>query len=678
VGPSPAWGHGLFVGDDELDLLLRMDEPARPPEEQREDLRERILASETAGVALPLIWLGRTFGLSSWELEVVVLCLAPEVDSKYERVYAYLQDDAMCRRPSLELALDLLGGDLETRARGRGAFSEQATLRRARILVFVDDGPSQGGPAASRLVKLDDRIVDLLLAADRIPARDWMRVELPADLPAGGTAAQLVSLVRDRGPNGRHKSIFSLHGTDTMAATAIAQEVCAELGVRLVVVDLPVMLAAGSPFESSIREAAREAILQPAALVFQHADQLGDTRTEADLRERQLASALDDFAWLAFVCGRHPLRGGPGARHHWVPVEVEPPDLAEQSSRWQAALSQAGMEIGGREADSLASRYRLGRADMESVLDIARTIAQLRGPSARVERSDVERACRDLVGPSLAGLARRIVPRYTWADIVLPADQLQHLREIAAAVASRRLVLADWGFGKKVSRGRGLSALFGGSPGTGKTMAAEILAGELGLDLYAVDLATVVSKYIGETEKNLSRIFDAAESTSSLLFFDEADGLFSQRTELKDAHDRYANIEISYLLQRIESYAGLVILATNLRRNMDEAFLRRLNFIVEFPVPGTPERLRIWRTLMPTEAPLAPDVDWEFLANRFVLSGGHIRNAVLHAAHQAAAGGRAIGMAELLLGVKRELEKLGKVNSASDFGKYSAILKGAP
>jgi SpoVK/Ycf46/Vps4 family AAA+-type ATPase len=231
-------------------------------------------------------------------------------------------------------------------------------------------------------------------------------------------------------------------------------------------------------------------------------------------------------------------------------------------------------------------------------------------------------------------------------------------------------VLDDWGLGAKLSRGRGLSALFSGAPGTGKTMAAEVLAGSLGLDLYVVELATVVSKYIGETEKNLARIFDASEAGGAMLFFDEADALFGKRSEVKDAHDRYANIEVSYLLQRIENHTGLVVLATNLKRNLDDAFLRRLTFLVEFPFPGVEERARIWRSVMPPKAPLASDIKWVRLAETFPIAGGNIRSAAMHATYQAAASDRPIGMVDLLRGVRRELDKLGRAPRPEDFGAY--------
>lgn len=278
-----------------------------------------------------------------------------------------------------------------------------------------------------------------------------------------------------------------------------------------------------------------------------------------------------------------------------------------------------------------------------------------------LQAADLLAAARSHSNPRLGTLARKIEPRYAWSDIILPADQLALLQEIVAAVRGRPQVLDAWGVGRKLARSSGVPILFAGPPGTGKTMAAEIIAGELELDLYGIDLSTVVSKYIGETEKNLERIFGEAQSSNAILFFDEADAIFGKRSEVKDAHDRYANIETSYLLQRMEAYDGVTILATNLRANLDEAFTRRLQFAVDFPFPEEEYRLRIWQTLFPPTLPRAADVDFGLLAGRFRLAGGNIRNVIVSAAYLAAADGRQVTMEHLLHGVRRELQKMGRL-----------------
>ena len=259
---------------------------------------------------------------------------------------------------------------------------------------------------------------------------------------------------------------------------------------------------------------------------------------------------------------------------------------------------------------------------------------------------------------------------------MLPVDSTQQLHEICEQVRHRARVFEAWEFDRKLSLGKGLNALFCGPSGTGKTMAAGIVARELGLDLYKIELSGVVSKYIGETEKNLARVFDEAEATSAILFFDEADALFGKRSEVKDAHDRYANVETSYLLQRMEEYEGISILATNLRRNMDDAFVRRIAFVVQFPEPEEPERLRIWQGVFPEALPRRDDIDLAFMARQFKLSGGHIKNIALSAAFLSATDGTAMSMRHIVRATRRELQKMGKSVASVEFGVYAGILEG--
>jgi len=259
---------------------------------------------------------------------------------------------------------------------------------------------------------------------------------------------------------------------------------------------------------------------------------------------------------------------------------------------------------------------------------------------------------------------------------VLPRLQLSTLRMIGTMIRQRSTVYDDWGFERKLSMGKGVIALFAGPSGTGKTMAAEIIAHELGLDVYKIDLSGVVSKYIGETEKNLEKIFSEAQDSDAILFFDEADALFGKRSEVKDAHDRYANIETAYLLQRTEEYSGLVILASNIKKNMDEAFVRRLHFLVDFPFPEEAERLEIWKRTFPREAPQAADIDFDFLARKFKITGGNIRNIILASAFLAAEERTPIGMRHLIRASSVEFQKMGKLVVEGDFERYFGLTRG--
>jgi SpoVK/Ycf46/Vps4 family AAA+-type ATPase len=334
---------------------------------------------------------------------------------------------------------------------------------------------------------------------------------------------------------------------------------------------------------------------------------------------------------------------------------------------WQDSLADCAIAASEADIDALASRFRLTTAQIREAAARARNQAawcRAAQPSpastAQPMLAELFAAARDQSGHELGQLSRKIVPKQTWRNIVLPPDQETQLREICDQAKLRQRVYGDWGFDRQHSFGKGLNVLFAGPPGTGKTMAAEVIAGDIGIDLCKIDLSRVVSKYIGETEKNLERIFTVAESANAILFFDEADALFGKRSEVRDAHDRYANIEIGYLLQKMDEYDGMAILATNLRQNLDEAFVRRLHAIVEFPFPDEESRRRIWEVTFPSEAPLAENLDFAVLAREVRLSGGHIRNIALLAAVYAAVEERAIGIDHIARASRREYQKLGR------------------
>jgi SpoVK/Ycf46/Vps4 family AAA+-type ATPase len=317
----------------------------------------------------------------------------------------------------------------------------------------------------------------------------------------------------------------------------------------------------------------------------------------------------------------------------------------------------AGVELDAAALDVLGERFVLTEPQIQEAV----ASAAARGTAST--RDGLFEAARTQCSQQLDKLARKLAPSASWEDLVLAEDALVQLRELAGWVAHRGRVLGEWGFGRRLSRGRGVTALFAGAAGTGKTLAAEVIAGELGLDLYRIDLSGIVSKYIGETEKNLDRIFDAAQDANAVLFFDEADALFGKRSEVQDAHDRYANIEVSYLLQKMEAYEGVAILATNLRDNLDPAFTRRLAFIITFPFPEEDERRQIWEIVWPGDTPLADDLDLGALAAAHRLSGGQIKNAALAAAFLAASDGEVVAREHVEAALRREYEKLGRAPS---------------
>jgi len=677
-------GSPLCVSDAEVDWLLGGETLPSGGEAGEEMLRlavsalrsgigERVAGSARRGVSLPLPRLAERLGLSDFEADALLVCLAPELRRRYDRVYAYLQDDVTRLRPSVDLVLDLLCDGEAERWAARAWLAPTARLFEAGILQPVDDPQSPSGSSGlARMLRLDPRILHFLLGHGGTDARLDGRVQLlhpaDADEPAtdAGTTAGLLALAL-RAPDSPGEAapctVLHLHGPRGVGRRETALAVCGALGRPLLALDAERLPAHPDEAEALLRLALRESALLRAPLYVVPAEALLREGDGAAALRRAFARTVERYDGLVFLGGESPWPHAEtfaGAEFHSVALPV--PGAPAREAAWTRAIraSLPGVDAGDAPR-RLAERFRLtpGRI-REAAADFARHRVAT-GDEGEVGFEALAAACRARSQQSLGGLATKVKPRYAWGDLVLPDDKLDPLRELCDQARNAWQVYERWGFGRKLPRGRGLSALFSGPPGTGKTMAAEVLAAELQLDLYKVDLATVVSKYIGETEKNLSRIFAEAEDGNSILFFDEADALFGKRTEVSDAHDRYANIETSYLLQRMEEYAGMVILASNLRENMDEAFLRRIRFVVDFPFPDAASRLRIWKGHFPAEAPMDDTVDYGLLAERVQVAGGNIKNIALHAAFLAAAEGSAIGFEHVLKGARREFEKIGKL-----------------
>ncbi len=678
---DPAAAAGVYIADHEVDRLLDRErtgagEPAladlrRRLAELEGEVAARVEASLERGVSLGLPRLARLFALSPFELQALVVCLAPELDRKYDRLYAYLQDDITRRKPSVDLILQLLCDTPGERWRWRARLTPQALLLATGLLEEGDDPQSPSGTSdLARFLKLDPRILGYLLDDPALDPRVARLARLDPTLAAAGEAGidpgletRLFTLAErlllDRAAPAR--MVVYLHGPYGAGRRRLASALCRRLGCRLLSLQTDLLLAEPD-VEQTLRAVCREGLLLQAALYFDAAEPLVGDDPGGRVTARRLARVISEHGWLTFLAGDRgwsPEDLFAGA--DFYACELRVPGAARREAVWRRALSELPGDLDPAWARELGDRFRLtpGQID-DAAADLRRE--HLAGGSGRAPSlDDVYAACRRRSNHNLRRLAVKIVPRHGWQDLVIPDDRRRQLEELCGHLRHRHRVLGDWGFGRKLSRGTGSSALFAGPPGTGKTLAAEVVAGALGLDLYKVDLSAVVSKYIGETEKNLARIFREAETSNAILFFDEADALFGKRTEVRDAHDRYANIETSYLLQRIEEYEGVVILATNLRQNLDAAFSRRIAFVVELPFPDADSRRRIWRRHFPAAAPLAPDVDFERLAAELRIAGGNIKNVALAAAYLAAGDGGEITMEHILRGARREIEKMGRL-----------------
>ena len=589
-------------------------------------------------------WLARELALTPADCFVLALALSPAADGAAASVFAAVQNDPVRAFPSLGLAQRLWDVPED-------------------VLALV--GP--GHPLGRHGVLLNANEWDAALSVHALIARQLLYPSspLPSALePIPPESDAIVdqelelTLARLRSDDGRRTIVVPVHGPRGASLSSVAARLADALSVEAV---RPAPGVGPSELGGlSTLTWLRGAILDvPLSMLT------------AETREHDGAIAL-------------PVRGlpiilivgidDPAALKRLPPEALPAIHIRALSYRGRLALWRTHLGDALRQnpdlAEAVADTARRFRYEAPAIVRVCRTLAQLgRTPGAE----DLHAACRADI--DLGDLAQRLEPRFQLTDLMLPSKQARQIDELIRAVRCLTAVHYEWGTARAWNES-GLSALFAGAPGTGKTMAAEVIAAEADMPLYRIDLSQVVNKYIGETEKNLRRLFDAADAVDAILFFDEADALFGKRTEVRDAHDRYANLEVSYLLERMERFKGLAILATNRKKDLDEAFLRRLRFVIDFPMPGEEERRRIWKSVLPPQVD-ASALDLSFLASRFPLAGGHIRAIVFHACLQSAGRGgeRRLDMPTVLRAVRREMDKLGRATSREQFGSFADSLE---
>ena len=701
---------GLFISDREVDGLLHTvssatrhiqerqnpdDGPSDEIDLQLEELtttiRERARRSVEEGADLRLLQLANAFELSNREVDALLIALAPTIDDKYGRVVAYLRNDISATQPTEELIRRVLDdGHLDSVT----LLARHREVRSAGLLTVA----SEQSPT-NRTVHVPERVAGFLLGSDALPAvlEDCCTVFDPSNgdthedgaLATDKLAAEVDISAFGAPTSTAHgrvsssaplldKPVFGgFVGEDQRAGDHAIRRICKEQAVPLIRMD-----GASIPpdrISEMWTTIGREARLRDAAVQVTGIDALASERTsgfgqepdEAETdrspdRLKDVIRGLDTIPTDVFVSGDVSITPAVQARlsnHRYVHRRCPRPDIASRRELWQS-IEELPDDVN---AERLASTYRFTTGDIEDAVQTARSLS----PDTLTAEALFE-ACQYHARGPLEGLATELTPSYGWDDIVVPVDTHEHLREIAAAMRHRGTVFEEWAFAERFSTGSGINVLFVGKSGTGKTMSAEIIANDVGLPIYKIDLAQIISKYIGETEKNLRRVFDAAADSNAILFFDEADAIFGERTEISDAHDRYANVEVDYLLQQMEEHDGCVILASNLKENIDDAFQRRLSATVSFPMPDADAREDIWRSIFPTACPVG-DVDEAFLAE-FELSGGDIKNVALTAAFLAAEEEVPVGMDHLVRALRREFQKTGKLYDLEAFGPYREVL----
>ncbi len=613
-----------------------------PDNETIEQARQEIIKLENHVPPPALNLLATALGLSRFDQQVLALCTAMELDTRTAGLCAKAQNDLNKPFPTFALAFALFDDP------DWNALSPHAPLRHWRLLEINQPGVQ---PLTGAALGADERIVNYIKGINYLDDRltlllNPMSIEsIDGILPPSQQQTVDNIIERLKYSNGLERMpVIELLGHDTESKRLIAGQVAVALGLNLQTIDLNTLPGQSGDFETFSRLWERESMLLPLALLIQIN---GANNTEKNLLKRFLQSSrgivfleLDDSKIES-------------VRNH-VSVEINKPTPEEQQQLWTHALGDQASD----QPQRLAEQFSFSQSEIKHLAEISQEKLE--------SHKSLWQICRMKARSGMEQLAIRIDAKADWNQLVLPAEQSDLLHQITDQVAQRNRVYEDWGFRKQMNRGLGINALFSGESGTGKSMAAEVIANALELDLYRIDLSSVVSKYIGETEKNLCKLFDVAEDSGAILFFDEADALFGKRSEVKDSHDRYANIEINYLLQRMESYCGLAILASNMKTSLDKAFVRRLRFIVDFPFPDLGQRKEIWQKVFPVNVPIDENLDVSRLA-KFNLTGGNIHNVALNAAFLAAQDNSVITMQLLLNATRTEYKKLERPTKESDF-----------
>jgi ATPase family associated with various cellular activities (AAA) len=626
-------------------------EEAAEPGEPGEQARMLPEADSSTPAPPALDMLCAAFDLTPFERDLLLMCAGVELDSTFAALCASANGDPQLAYPTFGLALAALPGSHWS------AITPAAPLRYWRLVELGTSDALTTSP-----LRIDERVLHYLAGIAHLDERLHGLVEPlrpPEELPPSHRAlVHKITALWSRAEGESLLPAIQLCGDEDAGKREVAAASSAALGLGLHAISAAAIPTTVVERETLTRMWEREAVLSGSALLLD----CEDTEGPADLRPA--LSFAERLRGVLIVTGGEPLhvRARPFAR-----LDVDKPSATEQQELWHEALGPLSQELNGQ-IEGLAAQFNLGAQQIRAAsAEVLADLSQSREgvPASRM----LWETCCAQARPRLEDLAQRIEPVAGWHDLVLPEPQRQLLHDVAVHVRQRAKVHEAWGFAAKGTRGLGISALFSGPSGTGKTMAAEVLANELQLDLYRIDLSQVVSKYIGETEKNLRRVFDTAEGGGAILLFDEADALFGKRSEVRDSHDRYANIEVSYLLQRMEAYRGLAILTSNMKNALDPAFMRRIRFVVQFPFPDAEQRAEIWNRIFPDNAP-TEGLDTSRLA-RLNVAGGNIKNIALSAAFLAADAGDPVRMAHLLHAARGEYAKLEKPLTEAEMGGWA-------
>ena len=610
------------------------------------------------GREFPLLQLFERFELDEFGCAAVTLAYAAVLDAKYERLFAYLQDDITKKSPGIALTVQLY--------LPAGKTVEEYAARFSRETAFTS--LFDGGALAEGTLRLEETVLEFL-GGGTIPDGTGMEffdgrtMQPEAPLVTGQALCRELSSMVSAGPQA-----ISLVGPEGVGKRFLLRHAMTNLGQKCLFADLSAM----GQSEASVEKALLASRLLDAFLCFCALDSVtaeGETQQAPPEVLRAISRSRPAREPVFFLSGsRLPQSLRPAVMEYELPVPAEQERLALFQHYFQTIPLEESVSL-----EELSAKFRFVPRQISGAAAQATGLFRLK--NLPLSNTEIHRCCYRQVVHRLDRLARRVEPCYSWEDVVLPPAQKALMQQACRHIRYQHRVYQQWGFAEKFGYGKGLSVLFAGPPGTGKTMCAQVMARQLNMELYKINISQIVSKYIGETEKNLQAVFQEARRSNCILFFDECDAIFGKRGDVKDANDRSANMEVAYLLQQIEDHDGVSIMATNLLQNIDAAFMRRITYVVHFPFPEAPQRKEIYLRMLPETAPVSPDVDWDFIAEKFQLSGGHIKNIVLGAAFMAAGENAPIGMKHLLRAAVNEMHKNEIVVVREELREYADLLE---
>ncbi|WP_432666850.1 AAA family ATPase [Wukongibacter baidiensis] len=674
---------GLAITESEVVKILDRNNSEKTDTSQIDDeikkakeiIEKKLTETNENNILLSFDKICSIFNLNPIEINLLLIGISVEIDPKYEKIYGYIQDNISKKRPSIDLALRLLNLSNIEKIDFRNRTTKNSFFK---MFILEDEVFDSNETFLSSELIIHDKIIDYLLENDRVDPnledllniydhRSHILDSLSHEAIIENVGSSIRNFLEDE-RNYNHNLFIYIHGNNGVGKKHIVKSYFNILKKDSLIVDIGSILAKEISLKNAVKSLIREAILREASIVFEnfHILEMLDNKETAF---KDFYCMLEYFLEPVFILSQEEYRPNKYFNKNSVVVfKIDRPNFNERKELWK--LYSRHFEIDDLNQDELAAKFNFTPLQIRNTIKATKT--------KLLSSTDFEKAiydsCYEQVDNKLTEKAVKVNTTYTWDQLILAEEQKKLLKDACNQVKNRYVVYEEWGFGKKVAYGKGLSIICAGPPGTGKTMSAQVMANELNLELYKIDLSQVVSKYVGETEKNLHVIFEEASLSNAILFFDEGDALFGKRSEVRSSNDRFANIETSYLLQKIEEYEGVTILTTNFLKNIDKAFLRRINFIVNFPFPDSISRKKIWEITLPDKAPIENDMDFEFLADTFEVAGGNIKNIIEYSAFLAAQEKEKITMRHILFAAKYELQKMDKLLLKDDLGEYRYLI----